>query len=255
MHRNKFYKFILVVGILVLLVAACGPAADGGDGEEPTGEEQTSPPDPTDVPAAEPTEEPAAEATEEPAADATEEPAADATEAPAETGIEGTMARTATCYWEPKDTSAGIGLVEEGSTVTILGRGVGAGWVAIASPSDPEIGCWLYETDVLYSGEFTDLEIYGRSDRSSDEPVVLPDGFETAVVADVVCLFGPGSGYSTVAALLTGETVIVWGKGIGSGWYVVALIENGDICWLPEDKVDFTDDVNNLTILNAPPKQ
>lgn len=255
MQRNIYYKFLLVMGILVLMAAACGPTADGSDAEEPAAAEPTNPPEPTDEPAAEPTDEPEAESTDKPAAEPTDAPAADPTDEPADTTLEGTMARTATCYSEPKVTSGGIGVVEEDTSVTILGRGVGVGWVAIASPSDPDIGCWLQEADLVFDGEVADLPIYGRSDRSSDEPVVLPDGFETEVIADVVCLFGPGSGYSTVAALLPGETVIVWGKGVGSGWYVVALIENGDFCWLPEDSVDFTGNVNNLTVLNAPPKQ
>jgi hypothetical protein len=237
------------------MAAACGPAADSGEAEEPPADAPTSPPEATDAPPPEPTKEPEAQPTEEPAAEPTDEPAAEPTDEPTDTTIEGTMARTATCLLEPKEMASGIGVFEEGTTVSILGRGIGAGWVAVATPKDPEIGCWLLETDLAYAGEFTDLPIYGRSERSSDEPVVLPDGFESKVLVDVVCLFGPGSGYTTVAALLAGETMIVWGKGVGSGWFVVALIENGKNCWLPEDTVDFTGDINELTIQNAPPKQ
>lgn len=255
MQRNKFYKILLLVGIVAVLAAACGPAADSGGAEEPApaAEEPTSPPEPTDAP--EPTDEPEAEPTDEPAAEPTDEPAAEATDEPPDTATEGTMARTATCFSEPKNTASGIGVVEEGTVVTILGRGVGAGWIAIASPSDPEIGCWLQETDLTFDGEVADLAIYGRSDGTSDEPFELPDGYETTVLVDVICLFGPGSGYTTVRALLVGETVIVWGRGLGAGWLVVALPLNGDTCWVPDTSLDFTGDMNTLSYQNAPPKQ
>lgn len=268
MFNKKFFRVLILIGILVLILAACG-----GDEETEQVFITAPPPEATEPPVAEePSEAPATEApateapTEEPAteAPATEAPAteAPATEAPpAEEGevrIEVSMAKTAVCNTAAGANSPAYGTVYADTTVTMLGRGVGAGWIAIVSPTDPSEVCWLRETDVVYDGEFSELPIYGRTEGidpdEEGEPIILPDGVESQIIADVSCLSGPGSGYNNIRTLLVGETVIVHGKGIGSGWFVVALPDSGQDCWIPDTAVDFTGNLEDLTIFNAPPK-
>ena len=260
MFNKKFIRVLILIGILVLTVAAC----DSADETEQV-VITALPPEVTEVPATEApaTEAPATEApvTEAPAteAPATEAPATEAPpEVEGEVRIEVAMAKTAVCNTEAGENAPAYGTVFEDTTVFMLGKGVGAGWIAIESPTETGEVCWLRETDVVYDGEFADLPIYGRGSGvdpdGEGEPIILPEGDEYQIIADVSCLAGPGSGYGIIRSLLVGDTIIVHGKGIGSGWFVVALIESGQDCWILDIAVDFTGNLDDLTIFNAPPK-
>jgi hypothetical protein len=257
MYKRKYFALFVLLAAILLVLAACttteNPSAEPTEAvveeSEPTDETEV---EPTEAEAAEPTDEPAVEPTKEPAAEPSEAPVAEES-AP----VAMVMARTASCYLSPGASADELGTVLEDTNVNVLGRGVGAGWLAIEYPNDTTRVCWIQEADVEYDGEFSELPIYGRTaggTEDEDEPIVLPEGEEYPVLNDVLCLRGPGGGYSTVRALLEGEVVIVHGRGVGLGWYVVALPESGENCWLPDTAIDFTGVYEDLTIFATPPK-
>lgn len=257
MFKRKFFPLFVLLTAMLLLSSACTTTEDASP--EPTGA-AVEQPEPTEETEAEPSDEQAAEPTDAQAPEPTKEPAAEPSEAPAaDEGVPVAMemARTASCYLSTGASADELGTVLEGTTVNVLGRGVGAGWLAIEFPNDTTRVCWIHEADVEYDGEFSELPIYGRTAGGSgdeEEPIVLPEGDEYPVLNDVLCLRGPGGGYSTVRALLEGEVVIVHGRGVGMGWYVVALPETGENCWLPDTAIDFTGVYEDLTIFSTPPK-
>lgn len=257
MSTRKLLPILALLMVLVLALSAC----DTSDQAAPLSTDEAAEEiEPTEEPMAEPTDQPSAESTGESAPEPTDEPTPEPTPVPLSEEFEPVpmvMAKTASCLLEPGASADELGTVLEGVNVNVLGRGVGAGWLAIEYPNDTSRACWIQESDVVYDGEFSELPIFGRSEAGpdeDDEPVVLPEGDEYAVTKDVLCLRGPGGGYSTVRALLEGEVVIVHGRGVGLGWYVVAIPESGDNCWIPDTAIDFTGVYEDLTIFATPPK-
>ncbi|MDH5505795.1 MAG: hypothetical protein OEZ02_01065 [Anaerolineae bacterium] len=248
---------LLLAALLVasLLLTACGGST--AETESPATEEPAA--DPSPLPTEKeletaPTEEAAPAATEpEEAPVPTDAPVEEPTEE--DTTLTGTVNKDTVCYQQPnKDV---VGTVKAGVTVTILGRNVGAGWLAINYPVDETRMCWIADAVVDYEGEYMDIPIYGRSEEAKTEEgeeIVLEEGYESLVLVDVACLAGPGGSYGQIRTLLAGQTVIVFGKGIGAGWYVVQVPTTGDKCWVTETAIDFQGDEADLRIMANPPK-
>jgi hypothetical protein len=254
MNKGLLLRTIAFIAIFALALSACGQlTGDDGAGE-------TSAP-----PVVETEQQPVAKDTEAPSAEV------EATDGPVEaveteevvvedTGdglvpVEVTLSKDAVCRTTAQDSGDALGTVFAGQTVTMLGKGVGAGWVAIQFPNDVTKACWVRETSVAYSGDFAALPIYPRLGAQTGPdvtPIVIPPGAESTVLVDSLCLAGPGGSYGTLRSVLAGDTVIVYGKGVGSGWYVVGIPDFVASCWIRDTAVDFGGDAASLTIYSNP---
>ena len=174
MYKNGRVGVFILVVCLALLSLACNLTGmidgEGGDASvdeaaRPTESVEIVFPTFTPTAAASPTAEPEAmdittsevEPTETPdeesgeEATPTEEPDAESTppsdqEKPA-SGVESEVIKDAVCMAGPSNSYSMIGSIKEGTTVEVLGKGVGAGWFVVKDPRF-EVECWVRDDTV-----------------------------------------------------------------------------------------------------------
>ncbi len=89
----------------------------------------------------------------------------------------------------------------------------------------------------------------------TNTPAVSATPRNPVVIVDSLCWGGPGKAYEVISTIRAGTPVVLLGRGIIDGWWVVVNPTYHDPCWLPTSslQVDPAMDLSGLHTYKVPP--
>ncbi len=86
-------------------------------------------------------------------------------------------------------------------------------------------------------------------------PAVSPTPQNPLVKIDSLCWGGPGKTYEVISTIRSGTRVVLLGRGIIDGWWIVKNPTYHDPCWLPAGslQIDPAMDLSGLQVYKVPP--
>lgn len=93
------------------------------------------------------------------------------------------------------------------------------------------------------------------SATNTSAPTISPTPQNPLVTVDSLCWGGPGKAYEVISTIRSNTRVVLLGRGIVDGWWVVKNPTYRDPCWLPVAnlQIDPAMDLSGFPVYRVPP--
>ncbi|MBU4457047.1 MAG: SH3 domain-containing protein [Nanoarchaeota archaeon] len=221
MKLMRFWKLNILVGVLMLMAAACSPLPPSDASATPTLTSPTPAPSQTPLPTATPIP-----------------PSPTATFTP----IEGQVIAQINVRSGPNVSYSSLGILESGGTIQILGRDQSGDWYVIAYPSGAQGRGWV---TVVYvqAGDTAGLPLVEIQDS---DPAVTGKATQQLNVRS-----GPGTDYNVLGMIQPDTVMLLTGKNENATWLQIEYTGGpGGRGWVTAAYVQVNDSAS-LPVLNA----